>query len=155
MNAGIAARCQARGCKLATSGIDLGLNTPHPQQLFAALAEATRLLVVRLLAQTGEEACLCELVDSLLEPQYKLSRHLKELRQAGVLSAEREGRWIYHRLAKRERHLRKLYAVIRSLPDPDKAFQADEQRFRERICLREDGRCRVGIQTKRLMVSAS
>jgi len=124
-----------------------------PGQLFAALADQTRLRIVRVLAQTGEEACLCELVDSLLEPQYKLSRHVRQLRQTGLLSAEREGRWIYHRLVKRDAHLRRLYAAILSLPDPERMFEADVQRFRGRMCLREDGRCRVGIQTKHLMAA--
>ena len=56
-----------------------------PQEIFQALADPTRIRIVHLLAHTGEEACLCELVDSLMEPQYKLSRHLKILRQAGLL----------------------------------------------------------------------
>jgi ArsR family transcriptional regulator len=71
-----------------------------PQDIFQALADPIRIRIIRLLAQTGEETCLCELVDSLLEPQYKLSRHVKILRQAGLLSAEKEGRWIYHRLVR-------------------------------------------------------
>ena len=54
--------------------------------------------MVRLLAVTKEELCLCEMVDSLLEPQYKLSRHLKILKQSGLLTAQKEGRWVYHRL---------------------------------------------------------
>lgn len=69
-----------------------------PSEIFQALADPTRIRIVRLLAETREEACLCELVDSILEPQYKLSRHVKVLRQAGLLTAEKEGRWVYHRL---------------------------------------------------------
>ena len=61
------------------------------EDVFQALSDSTRLRIVRLMAVTNEEACLCELVDSLLEPQYKLSRHLKILRQAGLLDSEKEG----------------------------------------------------------------
>lgn len=114
---------------------------------FQALSDPIRLRAVRLMAVTGQEACLCELVDSLLEPQYKLSRHLKILRGSGILSAEKEGRWVYHRLAQRPPHLQRLFELIIDLPDPGHIFAADLDRFQSRLSLREDGRCRVGILT--------
>jgi len=85
------------------------------EHLFQALADPTRVRIVRLLAVTGEEACLCELVDSLLEPQYKLSRHVKILRQAGLLSVEKEGRWVYHRLVTGAGYLKHLYDMVCTL----------------------------------------
>lgn len=115
------------------------------ETLFQALADATRLRIVRLLAAAHEEACLCELVDSLREPPYKLSRHLKILRQAGLLSVHKDGRWVYHRLVTQPSYLNKLTAAVCALPDPDEVFQADRARFDERMRLREAGRCRVGI----------
>lgn len=121
-----------------------------PQELFQALADPTRIRIVRLLAETGEEACLCELVDSLLEPQYKLSRHMKALRQAGLLSAEKDGRWVYHRLVRGVRYLELAYDMLRALPDADGRFGQDLHNFLQRMCLREGGRCRVGIQTASL-----
>ncbi len=105
---------------------------------------------MRLLVMAGEESCLCELVDSLLEPQYKLSRHLKVIRQAGLLTSDKEGRWIYHRLVQGVQFLEPLYQMLKALPDNDGIFAADLARFRERMCLREEGRCRVGIQNTEL-----
>ncbi|MHB9021265.1 MAG: ArsR/SmtB family transcription factor [Halothiobacillus sp.] len=122
----------------------------QPQDIFQSLADPTRVRIMRLLAMTGEETCLCELVDSLLEPQYKLSRHLKIIRQAGLLTAEKEGRWVYHRLVQEVLFLEPLYQMLKTLPDNDGIFAADLARFRERMCLREDGRCRVGIQNPEL-----
>lgn len=119
--------------------------TIQSETLFQALADETRLRIIRLLAATDKEACLCELVDSLQEPAYKLSRHLKILRQAGLLSAQKEGRWVYHRLVSKPPYLKKLYTTVRALPDRDQIYQADLARFEERMCLREGGRCRVGI----------
>ena len=121
-----------------------------PELVFQALADATRLRILRIMAVAREESCLCELVDSLREPQYKLSRHLKILQRVGILDAEKEGRFVYHRLVKRSRHLNRLYAAIAALPDPEGQFAADLQRFRKRMRLRESGRCRVGIQTRAL-----
>ena len=122
----------------------------HPELVFQALSDGTRIRVLRVLATGRTEACLCELVDSLLEPQYKLSRHLKVLRQVGLLAAEKDGRFVYHQLVMRHAHLKSLYAAIRALPDSDGTFAADLRRFRERMRLRESGRCRVGIQTPSL-----
>lgn len=127
----------------------------HPSELFQSLADPTRLRIVHLLAITEDESCLCEMVDSLQEPQYKLSRHLKILKQSGLLTAQREGRWIYHRLVKGQPHLSRLYAMIRVLPDDEGAFAADLARFRKRMRLREAGRCRVGIQTRELAAGAA
>jgi ArsR family transcriptional regulator len=118
--------------------------------LFQALADPTRIRVLRVLASTRGEACLCELVDSLQEAQYKLSRHLKLLRQAGVLAAEKDGRFVYHQLVIRHAYLRSLYAALRGLPDSGGTFAADLRRFKERMRLREFGRCRIGIQTPAL-----
>lgn len=124
--------------------------TVKSQEIFQALADPTRIRIIRLLVETGEGACLCELVDSLLEPQYNLSRHMKVLRQVGLVSAEKDGRWVYHRLVLGVRYLELAYDMLRALPDADGLFAQDLHNFRERMCLREGGRCRVGIQTASL-----
>lgn len=124
------------------------------EDTFRALSDSTRLRIVRLLATTDEEACLCELVDSLLEPQYKLSRHLKILRQTGLLDAEKDGRWVYHRLSSGTDHLRNLYGLIATLPDSGGAYAADRKRFDHRLARRKDGRCRVGVLTEALKSEA-
>ncbi len=113
--------------------------------LFQALSDTTRLRIIRLLVMTDQEICLCELVDTLLEPQYNLSRHLKVLRQAGLLTSQKEGRWVYHRLTTEPDYLQQLYTLVRSLPDPDGVYSTDLKHFKSRMALREDGRCRVGI----------
>lgn len=123
-----------------------------PSEIFQALADPTRIRIARLLAHTGEEVCLCELVDSFMEPQCKLSRHLKILRQAGLLSAVKDGRWVYHRLVRGVSHLDRLYDMLKELPDSNDLFANDLANFQNRMCLREGGRCRVGIQTRTLAV---
>ncbi len=124
--------------------------TINPETLFQALSDNTRLRIIRLLASTGQEICLCELVDVLLEPQYKLSRHLKILRQAGLLSSQKEGRWVYHQLTQKPDYLRQLYTTVSSLPDSDLIFSTDLKRFNSRMKLRENGRCKIGILSNNL-----
>jgi ArsR family transcriptional regulator len=71
---------------------------PSPLLLrrFQAVAEETRLAIVHLLGDG--ERCVCELQDALDAGQSRLSFHLKKLKDAGVVSDRREGRWVYYRL---------------------------------------------------------
>ena len=65
-------------------------------QRFQAVAEETRFDIVRRLS-TGER-CVCELQTDLGAAQSRLSFHLKKLKEAGVVSDRRDGRWVYYRL---------------------------------------------------------
>lgn len=65
-------------------------------QRFQAVAEETRFEIVRRLS--GGEHCVCELQDQLDAAQSRLSFHLKKLRDAGVVSDRRDGRWVYYSL---------------------------------------------------------
>ena len=66
------------------------------QRLLRALAEPIRLQVVQAL-QHGER-CVCDLSSDLDLAQSKLSFHLRVLKEAGLIHARQEGRWIYYRL---------------------------------------------------------
>jgi len=63
---------------------------------FHALSDATRLAVLNML-RDGER-CVCDLQDALYVAQSRLSFHLKVLREAGLVTDRREGRWSYYRL---------------------------------------------------------
>ena len=63
---------------------------------FQAIAEETRFEIVRLLA--GGERCVCDLQEELDAAQSRLSFHLKKLKEAGVISDRRDGRWVYYSL---------------------------------------------------------
>jgi ArsR family transcriptional regulator len=64
---------------------------------FKALCDPTRLRMLVLLGCEGE-LCVCELTQALEEIQPKISRHLAQLREIGVVVDRRQGQWIYYRL---------------------------------------------------------
>lgn len=69
---------------------------PTAAQLFQALSDPTRLEIVARL-RNGER-CVCDLQDLLDAAQSRLSFHLKVLRECGLVTDRREGRWIYYTL---------------------------------------------------------
>ncbi len=66
--------------------------------LFRTLADPTRLRALVLLQQEGE-LCVCELTFALGESQPKISRHLAQLRESGLVADRRAGQWIYYKLS--------------------------------------------------------
>jgi ArsR family transcriptional regulator, arsenate/arsenite/antimonite-responsive transcriptional repressor len=67
-------------------------------QLFHALSDEIRLEVIDLL-RDGER-CVCELTEALDIAQPRLSWHLRALKEAGILTDRKEGRWVYYGLAR-------------------------------------------------------
>jgi len=72
------------------------LKQEQARQLLKALAEPLRLDLVQ--ALSGGERCVCDLVADLNLAQSRLSFHLKVMREAGLIEAREEGRWVYYRL---------------------------------------------------------
>jgi ArsR family transcriptional regulator len=65
---------------------------------FQALADPTRVEIVRLLSHG--ERCVCELQDALDAAQSRLSFHLRVLKDAGLVSDRRDGRWVHYTLSR-------------------------------------------------------
>ena len=66
----------------------------HAQRCFHALSDETRLHLIELL-RAGEQ-CVCDLTDSLETAQSRLSFHLRVLKDAGLVTDRRAGRWVYY-----------------------------------------------------------
>ena len=64
---------------------------------FKALADPARIGIVNLLS-ASDEVCVCAFVDALGLSQPTVSHHLRLLREAGLVSAEKRGTWSYYRL---------------------------------------------------------
>jgi ArsR family transcriptional regulator, arsenate/arsenite/antimonite-responsive transcriptional repressor len=71
-------------------------NAQTTARLFHALSDPTRVQIVERLR--GGERCVCDLMDLLDAAQSRLSFHLRVLKEAGLLTDRREGRWVYYAL---------------------------------------------------------
>lgn len=66
--------------------------------LLKAIADPARLRLVSLIAcHEGGEACVCELTGAFDLTAPTISHHLRVLREAGLISSERRGTWVYYR----------------------------------------------------------
>ena len=72
------------------------VQAPSRARVLKALAEPVRWRILQLLAE--EDLCVCHLVEDLGLPQPLVSHHLKALRSAGLVDAERHKQWVYYRL---------------------------------------------------------
>ena len=67
--------------------------------LFKAVADPVRLRLLSLIAcHEGGESCVCDLLDAFDLTAPSVSYHLKILREAGLISSERRGTWVYYRV---------------------------------------------------------
>ncbi|GAB2591622.1 hypothetical protein GCM10027168_26020 [Streptomyces capparidis] len=67
--------------------------------MFKALADPVRLrLFCKIVSHVDGEVCGCEMQDVGVS-QPTVSHHVKKLREAGLLTSERRGTWVYYRIA--------------------------------------------------------
>lgn len=71
-------------------------DTQRVARLFHALSDGTRLSILQRL-RFGER-CVCDLTDALDAAQSRLSFHLKVLKDAGLVTDRKDGRWMYYTL---------------------------------------------------------
>lgn len=99
-----------------------GLDTGRIARRFHALSDEKRLRILELLREG--ERCVCELTDALGAGQSLLSFHLKTLKEAGLVTDRREGRWVYYAadaeaLAEAEDAIAALAPASGGATDPD------------------------------------
>ena len=67
------------------------------ETVFKALANEKRLRILE--ALRGGELCVCELQAVLDAPQSTVATHLRTLKDAGLLTSRKKGKWTYYRIA--------------------------------------------------------
>ena len=102
------------------------------ETLFSALADRTRLRLINLIGDS--EVCVCFLVEILKTSQPKISRHLAYLRQARVVVARREGKWMHYRLSEPpDEHAADIFREVRASLTEHPEFQRDREKL-EKVC---------------------
>jgi len=76
------------------------LDAARPARIFGALGDETRIKIIKLLSES--ERRVDDLTRALGAPQSTVSHHLRVLKEAGLVQAEKRGRSIYYSIAPME-----------------------------------------------------
>lgn len=84
------------------------MNDERLATIFGALGDVQRLRALRLIARrdpsgpgSDEAVCACHVQDHLDLSQPATSYHMKVLREAGLVTAEKRGRWVHYRISEK------------------------------------------------------
>lgn len=66
------------------------------QEFMTAVADPVRRVALQIVWDGGEH-CVCELMVKLDATQSRMSRHMKTLRQAGIIVDRRDAQWVRYR----------------------------------------------------------
>ncbi len=100
-------------------------------ELMKALSHETRLRVLNLLIEK-DGLCVCDLYEVLHMPQPTISRHLKLLRDAGLVQDYRENQWVHYKIhPELSAPRRKVLLEVLTLAKEAVLFQADIKRLSE------------------------
>lgn len=104
--------CGVEAGPLHEAAHEAGGGLANTAAVFKALSDETRLRIVRTMARSHEELCECNIVPLFGLSQSTISYHLKVLREAGIVEAEKRGLWSYYRV-----NPRVLMSIVKSLAD--------------------------------------
>ena len=98
------------------------------------------------------ELCVCQITEVLKLASSTVSAHLKELKQAGLVSERKNGRWVYFDLADDDRTRAWIEAALPP-PGDDPQLAADERLVAELRRLSVENLCRFGYEAAMTMSS--
>lgn len=98
-------------------------------RIYQCLCDPTRLRILNLLS--AEPLCVCHLQEILGEPQVKISKHLRYLKQHGMVEARREANWMIYRVpAKPTRELEANLACLQDCMREDPLYRREAEQLR-------------------------
>jgi ubiquinone/menaquinone biosynthesis C-methylase UbiE len=103
-----------------------GLSQAHALAALRAAGEATRLRILALLASA--ELNVKDLTQILAQSQPRISRHLKLMAEAGLITRFREGSWVFFRVADSGPEGALAQAIVDSLDPTDLTLARDRAR---------------------------
>jgi ArsR family transcriptional regulator len=116
--------------------------------IFKALSDKTRLRILGILVRANCEMCVCEIMDTVKESQYNVSRHLKVLKYAGLVREHKDGRFVYYSVTKSGDKVHKIIWELFSTISGD-IFDDDAQRLKKRLALHKNSKWITGMYNKK------
>jgi DNA-binding transcriptional ArsR family regulator len=111
-------------------------------EITKAMADGNRLRA--LMALTGGELCVCQIIELLELAPSTVSKHMRILHQARLVESRKEGRWMYYRLpdGNAPRAARDAVAWAHSHLAQSPQTRQDEKKLREILDLSPEQLCK-------------
>ncbi|HEX6876344.1 MAG TPA: metalloregulator ArsR/SmtB family transcription factor [Nocardioidaceae bacterium] len=104
---------QVACCAPVTQGVLSVEDAERLARSFKALSDPSRVRLLSLIAaQSGGEACVCDLTEFVGLSQPTVSHHMKQLVEAGLVIREQRGKWAYYKVD--DQMLRALAEALRT-----------------------------------------
>jgi len=108
---------------------------------YQALSQKCRFRIMHLLIKAETPLCICELMDVLHKPQYKISRCLSILKEANLITEERDGRLLMHSPDLSDPLNKQLFTSVEKVDLKENAdLIVDIDNLNDRLSLRENGK---------------
>jgi ArsR family transcriptional regulator len=112
-----------------------------------ALSDPNRLRLFWLLVHIEQRINVAEAMDVIGDTQYNVSRNLKMLHKAGLLTPKKQGKWVYYTLTEQTAlHCQALVDSVKFLPE--QTFSEVKKRCLIRLSMRVDGECKIGANSE-------
>ena len=106
-----------------------------------ALSDLNRVRVVSML--TAGELCVCQVTEVLQLATSTVSKHISILKQAGLVEARREGRWMHYRLADQpSQAAQQAIDWVRAHGQEDPVIQKDQRALGKVLKMDKEHLCR-------------
>lgn len=107
-----------------------------------ALSDANRVRALMLL--TGGPLCVCQIIEMLGLAPSTTSKHMSILRQAGLVEADKKGRWMHYRLPSQNvpQQVRKAIQWAVSGLKNDPQIQKDKARLQKLLKVDKEALCK-------------
>ena len=110
-------------------------------QIFKALGDETRLRIMSLLIDGGE-LCVCDIMAALNLPQSTVSRHLANLRNAGLVDDRRQGIWMNYRINQKEiEHAPAIFELLARILAALEQADEDRRLLKEHLEIKRQQLC--------------
>lgn len=117
-----------------------------------ALSDPTRLRLFWLVVDAGQRINVAEAMDIIGDTQYNVSRNLKMLHKAGLLTLEKKGKWVYYTLKEQSApHCQALVNSVKFLPK--ETFSDVTTRCMMRLSMRVNGECVIGANSEQWLAA--
>jgi len=106
------------------------------EKIFKALADINRLRILKMLQ--ARKRCVCELAFVLGITQPSVSRHIKKLKNAGLIESEKNGFWTDYCLIETGKHIELIIKQFKRLCVNDNLVKSDLEKIkkanRQKLC---------------------